>query len=82
MKRYIATFHTHYAALKTCRTMLSAKVPAEMCPVPRALSADCGTCVRFDADSPCETMLHSDYDQVVEALETGEYRTVIRNVQA
>lgn len=77
--RYIATFHTHFAALRTCRAMQKAGISAEMAPVPRKLSADCGTCVRFWADNPCESLLHADFDRVVLAGENGEYEQVISN---
>ena len=79
MKRYIATFHTHFAALATFRAMHKAGVAAEMCPVPRVLSADCGTCVRYDAPDACLSMLHADYDRVVLAAPDGEYEAVVRN---
>jgi len=79
MIRYIATFYTHFAALRTFRVMTDAGIHAEMAPVPRALSADCGTCVRYDAETPCELLLHMDFDRVVQVEEQGEYRTVVTN---
>ena len=79
MMRYIATFYTHFAALRTYRAMAGAGLHAEMAPVPRALSADCGTCVRYDADTPCEELLHADFDRVVLAGEQGDYQTVVIN---
>ena len=79
MNRYIATFHTHFAALKTFRTFRDASVAAELAPVPRALSADCGTCVRYDAETPCRGQLHCDFDRVVLAQADGSYQTVVSN---
>jgi hypothetical protein len=79
MNRFIATFHTHFAAIATFRVMRRAGVAAEMCPVPRALSADCGTCVRYDAPDPCEAMLHTDFDRVVSANAEGGYETLVKN---
>lgn len=79
MMRYTATFYTHFAALRTYRTMVEAGLHAEMAPVPRTLSADCGTCVRYDADTPCEALLHTDFDRVVLAREQGDYQTVVTN---
>jgi hypothetical protein len=79
MTCYIATFHTHFAAMSTFRTMKDAGIEAEMCPVPRVLSADCGTCVRYHADDACQSMLHADYDRVVAAEENGEYRQIAQN---
>lgn len=79
MNRYIATFHTHYAALTTCRALQAAGLRADMAPVPRALSADCGTCVIFWADNASGSLLHKDYDRVVLAAEGEAYRTVMKN---
>ena len=45
----IATFHTHLGALKFQRRLTALGLEAAMAPVPRKLSASCGTCVRFSA---------------------------------
>lgn len=79
MNRYIATFHTHFSAMCTRRALCGAGVPAEMAPVPRRLSADCGTCVRFAADDPCAALLHGDFDRVVLVAEGETYQTVVSN---
>ena len=79
MNRYIATFHTHFAALCTSRAMGKAGITAELAPVPRALSADCGTCVRFAADNACEALLHADFDRVVRVEGSDGYITVVQN---
>ena len=46
---YIATFHTHLGALKFQRKLTRLGNEALLAPVPRKLSASCGTCVRFHA---------------------------------
>ncbi|HNX61751.1 MAG TPA: DUF3343 domain-containing protein [Candidatus Limiplasma sp.] len=79
MNRYIATFHTHYAALATYRALQAAGWQADMAPVPRALSADCGTCVIFRADEVPGSLLHKDYDRVALAPEGEAYCTVMQN---
>ncbi len=79
MNDYIATFHTHFAALSTCRKLQNEELPAEMGPVPRALSADCGTCVVFTASTPCRELMHADFERVVIALDDGTYQTVEEN---
>ena len=63
----------------TWRNMVSAGVPAEMAPVPRVLSTDCGTCVRYTAETPRAELLHPDFDQVAEVTEQGAYQTVVKN---
>lgn len=46
-KDYIATFHTHFGALTFHRKLMALGDVAVMMPVPRKLSASCGTCVKF-----------------------------------
>ena len=60
MSHYLATFHTHLAALRTHRRLVSEGVRARMSPVPRRISSSCGTCVQYCADSPCEACLDTD----------------------
>ena len=50
MREFIATFHTHLAALMTSRNLNGHGARASMMPVPRKLSSSCGTCVRYQAD--------------------------------
>lgn len=45
----IATFHTHLGALRLEKKLKAlGDGTAQMMPVPRKLSASCGTCVRFE----------------------------------
>lgn len=78
MNHYVATFHTHFSAQCTARAMMKAGIDAKMAPVPRSLSTDCGTCVRYETDSPLIEMMHSDYDAVYLA-EDGQYRELNKN---
>ena len=71
MTAYIATFHTHLSALLTCRALTAAGVAAQMMPVPRRLSAACGTCVRFELAFAAETMADEDLDAVYAAEDCG-----------
>lgn len=45
---YIATFYTHYGAQVFYNKAQSFDANAKMMPVPRAVSASCGTCVYFN----------------------------------
>jgi hypothetical protein len=45
----IATFHTHLGALRFQRKLQRFGYEAALAPVPRKLSASCGTSVRFAA---------------------------------
>ena len=64
MNHYLATFHTHLAALKTHRSLLKQGVTARMSPVPRKISSSCGTCVQYEAEHDCAACIDTD----VEAL--------------
>ena len=68
MSRYIATFHTHLSALLTCQRLTAAGVRARMMPVPRKLSASCGTCVDYEASGPLLEQMDTD---VISGLESG-----------
>ena len=64
MTRYIATFYTHLAALKSARALGRERLDARLMPVPRKLSASCGTCVAYEADDPHLAALDADMEAV------------------
>lgn len=80
MTQYIATFHTHLAALRSSRSLTSAGIAAQMTPVPRKLSSSCGTCVRYDSATPALELLDADAEAVYEDAE-GKY-TLIHSFEA
>ena len=71
MTDYLATFHTHLAALKTHRTLSAAGISARMAPVPRKISSSCGTCVFYSAEEPCYDKLDIDTEAVYRMDESG-----------
>ena len=73
MKEYIATFHTHLAALMTCRNLTGRGAKAGMMPVPRKLSSSCGTCVRYQAEGPLLEAMDADVEGVYEVTGREEY---------
>ena len=76
---YIATFHTHLGAMTFRNTLLSlGDDSAVMMPVPRALSASCGTCVRFELAFDPDRMYDEDLDRVVQ-LQGSEFETLFVN---
>lgn len=77
MKRYIATFHTHLAALRSSRSLSGKGIAAQMTPVPRKLSSSCGTCVRYESESPELDSLDRDTEAVFEDR-MGEYAEVYK----
>ena len=42
---YIATFYSHFGAIRYKRLCGERNIPAHVMPVPRDLSSSCGTCV-------------------------------------
>ena len=47
MKQYIATFFSHFGAIRFQRLCTQLGWAAQLAPVPRSLSSSCGTCVLF-----------------------------------
>ena len=78
MHEYIATFHTHLAALMTSRALTSRGVRAQMMPVPRKLSSSCGTCVRYLAEEANLDAMDEDVEAVYEKIGREEY-TLLMN---
>ena len=66
MKHFVATFHTHLAALLTHRKLGQVGITSRMAPVPRRISSSCGTCVFFDAESSCLEQMDKDTEAVYE----------------
>ena len=64
MNQYLATFHTHLAALCTSRTLTAAGLSARMMPVPRKVSSSCGTCVSYSAEDPMLQSMDRDAENV------------------
>lgn len=46
---YIATFFSHFGAMRFKKKCDETGISARMMPVPRLLSSSCGTCVRAEA---------------------------------
>jgi len=51
MNKYVATFFSHYDALTFYNAIKGKGIQVKLAPVPRKVSASCGTCVFFDADA-------------------------------
>mgnify|MGYP003622298085 CR=1 FL=1 len=72
MSEYIATFHTHLAAMRSQRTLKGGGISARLSPVPRALSASCGTCVIYRAEEARLACMDADVERVVEKNAQGD----------
>ncbi len=75
----IATFHTHFGAMSFRNRLMKLGIAAVMMPVPRALSASCGVCVRFQDPFDVASMYLEDIERVVTLAENGEYVLVFKN---
>ena len=71
----IATFYSHFGAIRFRRDCQSRGVPAKAMPVPRDLSSSCGTCVRFEGEPPARPP--EEVEQIVEVTDSG-YRLLYR----
>ena len=71
---YIATFFTHYGAVKFSRDLREAGVENQMMPVPRKLSSSCGTCVRFSTEGDPLRYVCSEVDKIAQAEESHTYK--------
>ena len=73
MREYVATFHTHVAALMTSRSLTALGIRAQMLPVPRKLSSSCGTCVRYTAEDPNLNAMDEAVGGVYEKISNDAY---------
>ena len=78
MTDYIATFHTHLSAMLSCRQLRQQGITARMMPVPRKLSASCGTCVDYEASGPLLEQMDTDVERVF-AVEGETYTLLLEN---
>lgn len=75
MKHFIATFYSHFGAIRFKRELGRVGIQGTIQPVPRSLSSSCGTCVMFAGET--YEILHNDdeIEQIVEVT-PGGYRPV------
>ena len=66
---YIATFFSHFGAIRFKKLCDGAGWPAELMPVPRSLSSSCGTCVRYEGE--CPESPADEVEQIVEVTPAG-----------
>ena len=71
----IATFYSHFGAVRFKKLCETKGWPASMMPVPRDLSSSCGTCVRYEG--ACPDTPPEEAEQIVECTADG-YRLLYR----
>ncbi len=70
---YVATFYSHFGAVRFKKTCEGMGWSARLMPVPRSLSSSCGTCVRCDGELP--DPVPEELEQIA-VPEGGGYRTL------
>lgn len=75
MNEYIATFYSHFGAIRFKRMCEAKGWQVKVMPVPRNLSSSCGTCVFWKGDLP--DAFSEEVEQTV-IIETAGYRVVYR----
>jgi len=64
-EQYVATFHTHLAALRSCNALKKeGAAGARLAPVPRRLSSSCGTCAFYEGEDPMLGCMDGDVEAV------------------
>lgn len=69
---YIATFYSHFGAIRFRKLCQGRGWPARVMPVPRDLSSSCGTCVRYEGSEVCPSAgMPEEVEQIVEVTGGG-----------
>lgn len=77
MRQYIATFFSHFGAVRFQHLCVERGWQAQLRPVPRSLSSSCGTCVVFQAAAleDAESLQTPELEQLV--LQCGDDYEVV-----
>lgn len=75
MKKYIATFYSHFGAIRYIRELRQIGINGKAMPVPRQLSSSCGTCVMFSSDKGYAEDKYGEIEQIV-LIDDNGYNTI------
>jgi len=64
-QKYIATFFSHFGAIRFEKEIRKYGIRGIVKPVPRSLSSSCGTCVEFELNATGEKKLSEDINAVL-----------------
>jgi len=78
MAVYIATFFSHYSAIRFGRALKQRGIAGTLMPIPRALSSSCGTCVRFSAES--DAAFRTEDIERIFRMENGKFTQVFSSL--
>lgn len=76
MNQYIATFYSHYGAIRYKKICEELGLKAKVMPVPRSLSSSCGTCVGYDSDEHIIDENYADELEQIVIVEKDGYKSV------
>jgi len=69
---YIATFYSHFGAIRFKKLCAGKGWTARVMPVPRDLSSSCGTCVRYEGTDICPSdEMPEEVEQIVQVTDSG-----------
>ena len=72
MNQFIATFYSHFGAIRYKKTCEDMGIIAKVMPVPRSLSSSCGTCVKYESEMHIIDQNHMDeLEQIVKITDNG-----------
>ena len=71
----IATFYSHFGAIRFKKFCQEQNWAAKLMPVPRDLSSSCGTCVRYEGE--CPQTPPSEVEQIAAVTRQG-YQVLFR----
>lgn len=76
--KLIATFYSHFGAVRYVKICKQAGIQAKPMPVPRNLSSSCGTCVSYESDEAFPSgSMSEEIEQIVEVTDEG-YKQIYR----
>ena len=78
MQTFIATFFSHFGAIRFNKELKARGIQGKLMPVPRRVSSSCGTCVRFECDEGTE--IHSDDLEQLFRLDGEELTMITSNI--
>ena len=91
MRTYIATFFSHFGAMRFHKMLKQKGISGRIRPVPRDLSSSCGTCVEFQVAGETNTVfgettgfIETDAEKEQKRNEwiTGEMEQIVEKVEA
>ena len=71
MDTYIATFYSHFGAVRFGRELKKKGISGTAMPVPRNLSSSCGTCVKYEADDCMAAEITDETEKIVRVCPDG-----------